>query len=488
MSSNDTDKYFKYKNNPQLFIEEIFNAKLFQWQKNLCDKIKNEFLSTTDKNITFKIAIAGANNTGKSWFGRMLLLWHFCSHENSRNYILTNSEKQTKRTGFGKIQNDIANLFKPENVICGDSIYFKNKIGGTNGIWDIGYFGITNKQSSITGLHDPYMFFFFDEAVNFNDEIWTALETMCASGRVIVYASANPTSIDNGFYKIFENVRDNIDTSWNIRNISYYDLPPEQYNQNFANTMIAKYGINSIKVRSAIFGEFVDEMSAKRFPKKLIIEAMQRKNQYPTGPIIMGIDVSEDTKFGASSAICIRQGNTVLSLIQYKEEYNAFLESAIQEITNKLPNIIAIDANGIGFGLYNSIRQVIENGGYCLNVPVSLYKRIKIIKVKGHQKSHARGMFGSRRDELFWIASNWLLSGNAVMPYDPDIITAMSAIEFDSFGKAITVINKKDLKKKLGEVGPSVMDKLDAFIYTFAENDYNDLNLEDNYYDKKRYF
>lgn len=488
MSSNDIEKYFKYRDDPQLFIEEVFNAKLFKWQKELCDKIKKEFLSKDDKNITFKTAIAGANNTGKSWFGRMLLLWHFCSHQNSRNYILTNSEKQTKRIGFGKLQNDISNLYKPENVICGESIYFKTKIGGTNGIWDIGYFGITSKQSSITGLHDPYMFFFFDEAINFNDEIWTALETMCASGRVIVYASANPTSIDNGFYQIFSNSKDNIDTSWYTRNISYYDLPLDQYNQNFASTMIAKYGISSVKVRSAIFGEFVDETSAKRFPKKLIIEAMQRENPYPTGEIVMGIDVSEDTKFGASSAICLRQGKTIISLNQYKEEYNTFLESALQEITDKLPDVVAVDANGIGFGLYNSIRKIIDEN-YGMRLTIKKGRGIRVIKVKGHQKSHARGMFGSRRDELFWIASNWLLSGDAVMPYDPDLIIAMSAIEFDSLGKAITVISKKDLKKKLGEIGPMVMDKLDAFIYSFAEYEYNELNLEDNYYgrNKKNY-
>ncbi len=483
-TESDITRYFKYKNDPRAFMEEIFGAKLFSWQLEICNNIKNSFLNSDEKNLTFKVAIAGANNTGKSWFGRMLLLWHFCTHENSRNYVLTNSEKQTKRTGFGKMQADIATLFKPENVICGESIYFKSKFGGTNGIWDIGYFGITSKQSSLTGLHDPFMFFFFDEAINFNDEIWTALETMCASGRVIVYASANPTSNEGTFRQIFRNKADNIDNTWHTYHISFYDLPESQYNKEWADTLMAKHGRSSPIVRSAVFGQFPDEMSTKRFSRKLVLEAMERKPKHLGGVTIMGVDVSEDSKYGASSAICIRQGNDILLWEQYTQEYESFKDVLIRQIMERCPRILAIDANGCGFGLYAEMLRMFGNDPlYHHRNPLN---RIKVIKVKGHQKAHQRGMFASRRDELFWKASEWLMSGCATIPYDSDMVLTLSAIEFDSIGKPVTVISKRDLKKKLGEVGVRTMDRLDSFIYSFAE--YEDEHMYTGEFNGKKSF
>lgn len=491
-TESDITKYFKYKNEPEKFIKEVFNAELFSWQKKICDDIKNSFLSLDDKNLTFKIAIAGANNTGKSWFGRMLLLWHFCTHENSRNYILTNSGKQTKRTSFGKMQADIGMLFQSENVICGESMYFKSKFGGTNGIWDIGYFGVTSKQSSLTGLHDPFMFFFFDEAIDFNDEMWTALETMCASGRVIVYASANPTSNDGTFRQIFRNRDDNIDVTWHTHNISFYDLPESQYNKEWAETLIAKHGISSSIVRSAVFGQFPDEMSTSRFPRTVVLQAMQREAKHEGGVITMGVDVSEDSKYGASSAICIRQGMNILFWEQFNQDYETFKDTLMLIITERLPNIIAIDANGCGFGLYSEINKIVSRRLYFFNEEIS---GMQVIKVKGHKKAHQRGMFSSRRDELFWIASEWILSNEASVPYDSDMVITLSAIEFDSIGKAVTVISKKDLKKKLGEIGARTMDRLDAFIYTFAEHENYGTNTEDysgkhkkNFYSVQKFY
>ncbi len=475
-TENDITKYFKYKYDPELFITQIFNAKLFSWQQEICENIKNSFLTSDEKNLTFKVAIAGANNTGKSWFGRMLLLWHFCTHENSRNYVLTNSEKQTKRTGFGKMQADIGMLFKSENVICGESIYFKSKFGGTNGIWDIGYFGITSKQSSLTGLHDPFMFFFFDEAINFNDEIWTALETMCASGRVIVYASANPTSNEGTFRQIFRNKADKIDNTWHTHHISFYNLPESQYNKEWADTLIAKHGISSPIVRSAVFGQFPDEMSTKRFPRKLILEAMEREGKFDGGVTVMGVDVSEDSKFGASSAICIRQGMNILFWEQFNQDYETFKGILMRIIADRCPNIVAIDANGCGFGLYSEVRRMVSE---TIAYRGMFTGGINVVKVKGHKKAHQRGMFTSRRDELFWIASEWIMSGEASMPYDSDMVITLSAIEFDSIGKTVTVISKKDLKKKLGEIGVRTMDRLDSFIYTFAEQENNETYHED---------
>lgn len=457
--TSDLLKYQVYKEDPQGFFEDILQIKLLPWQEEVCQEIKQQFLATKQVNQAFKMAIAGGNNTGKSTFGRLLMIWHFASHVNSRNYMLTNSENQTKRTGFGKVQNELVRLFDSKKIMIGDSIYFKDKEGTSRDQWDIGFLAITLKQSSITGLHDPNMFFFFDEAVNFNDEIWNGLDTMIASGRVLVYCAANPTSTKGRFYEIFYNKKHGIDDSWYTKSVGISDLPPHMFDEQWVKNYIAVHGPNSPETRAAIYGEFADDVGgSNRFAIHEIIAAMNRPvHNHSIGPIIMGIDAAENADHGASNAICVRQGSNILFWQSFPclcEEFKIILQRTVNQYN---PAIIAVDANGVGTYLYYELYSVYLG-------------HRRVVRVKGHSCAFNEEMFADKRTELFWELGNMLLSGSACMPYDPDVLLVLRHMSFDTNEKGkIVITSKKDLKKMVGRSYGAAFDKIDALAHTFAE-------------------
>lgn len=459
-------QYSSYINNPESFIREVLEIKeLFPWQVEICNFIKQKF-SQPDNNMNCLIAIAGANNTGKSYFGNLLMVWHFATQVDSRNIMMTNSERQTKSTGYYRIQDIVEKTFDPSFINATEkSVTIKKDAkNDTSGTWDISFILKANHESALTGMHFPKMFFFFDECLKFPEYVWNALETMLISGRVLVYACANPLENGDRFEKIFHDRRNIL--GWYRRNVSMFEIPDKYYSPAFIEHRRLQYGENDSRYRANVLGLFPEKNKGyERFGEDLVINAMARTKEldkkqniafYSSGSrVVLSIDIAENCENGSSNALCLRRGGIVYKLENHPMAYDDFLTFIIGLIdTTKPLHDVIIDSNGIGFGFFNSL------------LPVLKKNNIKSYPVKMNRVAFSGNEFSDLRSQLAWRLSEWLNSDSFVLPEKIGLEFILSKLVFEDDTKGrLKLISKKDFKKILPQ--GYRLDYIDALLLSF---------------------
>lgn len=455
-------RYQEYANDPlKFFVEVLGVTNLYSWQKEVLEHIKKDFCDFNGENKSTCIAIAGGNGSGKSHLGKLLMLWHFCTQYESRNIMMTNSERQTKRTGYATFKDQLRQLFSDKDVIGSDTrICFKlQDKSDTEGVWDMAFFLKSTHESALTGLHYPRMYFFYDECVSFPEYAWRALENMTTQGRVLIYCASNPIDTGTYFHDIFVKTESREISHWYTKNVSLLDLPEGSYDAEFVAKKRAMYGSSDPRFINSVLGQFADSSSSSRFDRDRIYRSMQsnRPGYNTLSPIVMAVDVAEDTAHGSSSAICVKKGLEVFWIKSYAYAYEDFRTILLGEIARTQPDIVVIDSNGVGAGLYHEIKRM----GVARNV----------FDIKAHGIASDTERFDCRKTELAWKCSEWFRTGGVYLPEDDDLLRVLPKMTFgfDSKGR-LALISKKDLRKD-GSIPPGALDKADALFYTFSEEE-----------------
>lgn len=448
----------KYQADPESFLREVLGVKeLFDWQIDVCEHIKSCFQSQ-ERHMLCLVAVAGANNTGKTHFGRLLLVWHFLTQYESRNLMMTNSERQTKNTSFYQIRIIIEKVLESNDFSATEkSVLFKDKKGDSAGIWDLFYLLKTGCESALSGFHPERFGLFLDESLLYPNYVWDAIETMLFSGRVFLYTSANPLEIDNRFFDIF-NDKKNI-LGWYRRKVSIFEIPEEYVSHKMAHHRLAKYGESDPRYRCNVLGEFPLQATGKqRFTRDLVLRAMEEKESSPSmAQLTLSIDVALDPKHGCANAFCLRRGLEVYELMDIAVKEEEFTRYIIGFIEERKPELIIVDANGIGCRLHYELGVLLKD------------TNIKVVGIKGHSSAGSSNIFADLRAELAYKAADWIMNEECKMPFIPNLEKALPLLTFgqDNRGK-ITLVSKKDLVKEMKAIGVS-MDILDAFIYSFYD-------------------
>lgn len=423
---------------------------LFPWQADVLTHIEKDFCGKPEENHVCAVAIAGANGTGKSFFGMQLMLWHFCTHPNSRNVMLTNSERQTKRTGYSVLQEKLLSLFPEKSIAISEKrSCFKTKEIDTEGVWDLMYFTQTRFESGLTGLHDANMFFFYDECIEFPEHTWKALENMWTQGRVLTYCSANPIKVNTMFHGLFAEKR----PPWFCRNVSAFDLPRDKINEKLIEYKRVKYGENSANYRTSVLGKFPDEELEVLFPHSFLLTAMRRESSVISDEkSVLGVDVAEGRGFGSSCAYAMRAGYEFVAVDAIDCSYEQFRDIIFDLVRRHVPAIITVDATGVGFGLYSDLRRSLGS---------------QVIPVKATERACDYYRFQNRRVELLYRFAEWFRHPQAVMPFDDDLLKTLPKLELCTDKEKISMDSKKDFKKDK-TINQGTLDKIDCMSYTFA--------------------
>lgn len=449
-------KYLPYKNDPARFIETVLKIKLFDWQKEVCEYVKNCF-DNDKKNVTCLLAIAGGNNTGKTLLGKALSLWHFATQFESKNMLLTNSETQTRNTCYQDLKSMAEKLWGPTELFSGDKKICPKNQGDS---WYFTFFLRSGFESAITGRHYPSMFFFLDECLMFDEYIWKGLETMCLSGRVLVYASANPLpeGIGEGFHRIFT---DEVNLfNWYRKSVSLYEIPEESYDHKFIEHRKKKYGEDSAIYRASVLGVFSDECEGARlFTDKQIHEAFNSEATDDKESIVLSIDVSETHVSGSASALCVRQGKEFLYYDIDFGYYEDFVRKVFEVIRRYYPIRIIIDVNGHGTDLYSKVFNFVQDELY--------FYACEVVGIKGSYKSSDPRFCGIRSQ----LAYKWACEiryANASLPKEEALLPVLKALTFSSTSQGkIQLVPKAHLKKQIGSTRDGSVDLFDAVLYSY---------------------
>jgi hypothetical protein len=323
------------------------------------------------------------------------------------------------------------------------------------------------------------MSFFLDECTFFMPHVWSALRNMLTQGHVLAYVSGNPVSTTynglnglngfNGFYNIFrkEKIRKEKGDSimWYCRNISAIDdVPDSHINKSLLKDDLKSEDVSVFqknRIRANILGQFPESTKGQLFERERLFEIAKVENlhEYTTNnPLIMGVDVAEGVKGGSASAVCLRKDNVVRQLQVFDCDYIEFEHKLLSLINETRPDVIIVDANGIGYSLYNSLRRI---------------SSLNIVPVKFTQKATEPTIYKNRYSEIGYLASKWVEREDVSIPYNLPFINGLSVImaEVDGMDCTISLSGKKTKAAERLNFGIGVdeysQDLVDAFFLTF---------------------
>jgi hypothetical protein len=219
--------------------------------------------------------------------------------------------------------------------------------------------------------------------------------------------------------------------------------------------MLDQYGEDSTVSRVEVLGQFPKSDDDTVIPLDLVKAAIDREVSLTTEQAILwGLDVA---RFGGdNSALCKRQGNTVLEIQTYKSMDLMQLCGAVKsEYDNATPENkpqeILIDVIGIGSGVVDRLRE--------LNLPI---RGVNVSEAPSTNKNYL-----NLRAELWFKIKDWLIQRDCRLPPDDDLMAQLvsPSYEYTSSGK-IKLESKESMKRR----GIKSPDKADALALTMASD------------------
>ncbi|ACJ72002.1 terminase [Abalone shriveling syndrome-associated virus] len=486
LHGNTQVAYFvgKYALDPQGFIENELKMPLFDWQLEIVDYIAKFFRKNSDeKHFVCAIAVSGGNGTGKTKLSKALNIWRFCCHPGSRQFILTNSERQTKRTGFTMLVRRISKLLSCIAALESSAYYYSPAVADkpevrTNDMWDVTYLLQSSTEAALSGLHHPMMTFSFDESTYFNDHVWQALENMWTQGQVLCFCTGNPSHDNNNYFaRLFNKSLHKKDSLWLTRCVSLLELPLKYRNDARARYIEEHYGKTHPRYIASVLGQFPKKNTCNPFDITAISEAMERevREEFIHHPVIMGIDVSISANNGSASAICVREGTAVRVLREYRCHYTEFRIKLLELLQEIKPTIVVVDANGVGFGLYEELHRTLPETS-----------NVRVYGVRAHAEAFLKSEYADKMSELAKKSSEWFNNELVSIPKNYQFLNALTSLSFADASGKIKLIGKTDAKKKVD----LSMDMADAFFLTFLDGVEMDWaqGVKDNYLDQSEVY
>jgi len=133
---------------------------------------------------------------------------------------------------------------------------------------------------------------------------------------------------------------------------------------------------------------------------------------------------------------------------------------------DRFPKMLVIDANGMGWGVFDRLRQIQrENTRHAEGVDIPNLKNLRIVDLNVSKAPTIKQAVRSLRDELWYKGREWLESGIANLPDDPELRRELTSVRYaeDSSGR-IQIESKKDAAKR----GIDSWNRADAFLLTFG--------------------
>jgi hypothetical protein len=203
--------------------------------------------------------------------------------------------------------------------------------------------------------------------------------------------------------------------------------------------------------------------------KKAIYRAAGR-NEEPSGPLLIGVDPAGDGTDGDRTAIVWRAGRKCLRCESWRGMDTMQVVGLVKQIIDKWePARVFIDANGLGKGVYDRLREF--DGPY--------RKVVRAIN-GGSSPFYPPPPYGggprNRRAEMWMLMKDWLEAGQAnsdeadvpvSIPKNPELIRDLlgPARQYADSNGRILIEGKRDMKRR----GVASPDLGDALALTFAE-------------------
>jgi hypothetical protein len=409
------------------------------------------------------LARSSGRGPGKSAFLSMVNYWVASCWIGGTGIVTANTEAQLRtRTmaELGKWHTMAINRhwFDKTSMVLRPQPWFKDLIEQQLSI-DTQYYYVEGQTWSeenpdaFAGAHSQIaLVLSYDEASGIPDPIWNVSEgffTDKAFLRLWMVIS-NPRQTSGRFYECFHKDKG----FWHTKTIDSREV--EGIDPGVYQRIADKYGEDHDVTRVEVKGQFPKTGDDAVISIGLVEDAVLRDvSQAEASKVVWGLDVA---RFGMDrTTLAKRQGNTLLEKpLSWRGKdlmQTAGRVTAMYEAEKVKPDVILIDAIGLGAGVVDRLK---ESG----------------LPVKGVNVSESPSVgerFMKLRDELYFKMREWFEGRDCRIPEGCDDLIGeltLPTYEFRSNGK-IKVASKQEIRKKAGR-SP---DLSDAFMLTFAVND-----------------
>jgi len=441
-----------YRKDIAAFALDIFESELRPKQVEFCEAFQK------NKRISFK----GGVGFGKTHVLAVCVWWAlFCCERDTKVSIFGPTENQLTNGIWNEIEllyNRMPVEFQEGFDFSATTAQRKANPAACYATWRT---IPKDNVGSIAGIHADNNFIFVDEAADVEDiafekALQNHLTTDINPKLVLI---SNPRKASGFFYETWTG---DISDSWTKVHGRMQDNPRVSAEDlEYAAKQYGGKGSNNYTIN--VEGDFPSDNDEGLIAGTLVDLAIENDEVGEPSPArkkIWGVDPAGPGK--DRSVIVKRHDNHVYEMpLEYTKQTITQLSYTVRDMWQRLPKherdqvIIAVDANGLGRGLYDNLRD--------FGLPVKSVTT-QSSPTKGRD-AFGNDKFAKLRDQLWWQVKEWIETENVRLPYCLPLIKElkMPSWAYDAKGK-VKVEGKSEIKKRL-KASP---DYADALCLTFA--------------------
>ena len=417
-----------------------------------------------------RVSVVGANGSGKDWAAARAMLWWLETRPESKALTLGPTQRQVEEIVWQEMREAYA---AASDVLSGRMMKSAYRID--EGRFALGF--STNNALNIQGFHSDQLLVVVTEAHAMPQLHMDAIKRLQPDRLLLV---GNALSRDGEFY-VSHHAKRNL---YHRIAISAFDTPnftgedggrrgmiTPEYVEEYAHD----YGEDHPLYAASVLAQFPDSLDDSLIGREAVESAMERGEPSPPaplpegegghthlspgersargsaagegGPVYIGVDVA---RFGFDkSAICVRQGERVLSVRSYERMDTMRLVFEVRRAVRAWnAEAVFVDEGGVGGGVVDRLRE--------LGAPV--YG----VHFGGSAQRPTR--FYNRRSEIFWELRRLLNDALITLPRDEELAGQLLGLRYDVSSSGQVRLEGKPEMRKRGMPSP---DKADALALAF---------------------
>lgn len=423
-----------------------------EWQKDVLRRL-GQGLLTTDEAL--REAIASGHGIGKSALVAWIVHWALATVIDTRGVVTANTEGQLRTKTWPELAKWHAMAINRSwFTITATALY--SSAPRHEKTWRVDAISWSeNNTEAIAGLHNKgkRAFVLFDEASAIPDVVWETIEGALTDSHTELFWAVfgNPTKSVGRFRECFAGGR--FAHRWNNKQIDSRLVT--MTNKALIAEWVKDYGEDSDFVRVRVRGVF-PRAGSMQFIDSERIDAARNRPLIPDtmSPLVMGVDIA---RHGADqSVIYFRRGADARSMAPVKLRIADLMMLAgriMDEVIARGPQAVFIDATGMGWGVYDRLKQLGCPGLVAVDFSAG-----------ADRSTHDSGAkYANKRAEMWGFMKDWLRAG--CTRDDPELTADLGNVEYGYDANDAIQLEKKEHMRKRGLASP---DNGDALALTFA--------------------
>ena len=430
------------RDDPDYFWESILGC------STVYDKQLEMARAVRDHN---RVAVVGANGTGKDWQSARLMLWWMATRYPAITVVLGPTHRQVSDI----VWKEARSAYLTSRMGLGGQMYRTARWELDDRHYAVGF--ATDNEYNIQGFHSPNLLVILTEAHNIEQSHIDAVKRLNPARMLL---TGNAFASSGEFYDAFHAGGD----LYHTIEIAAADTPNIQEGREVIPGMVTteqieerrrEWGEESALYIASVLGRFPDNLEDAIVPRSLLMEAVERELE-PEGEAMLACDVA---RFGADkTGVYRRQGN--VCRLAWKSQGRDTQEVAghLKAMAEDDPEItqIIVDDTGVGGGVTDRLNEENVAGG-----------RVRIVPFNGGEKARRADRYVNAIAEAWLELGQTFRDGTIDIDDNPAVIAQLSARRYTVQGDRRIKLESKDDFKKRSSGSPDDADAL-AMCYAGA--------------------